>query len=692
MEPQNTAESIEKASAIEKLPKSSSNAERSPTLDPIWILERAFRGRRIFAALLIAICASFGAVVGFFATQPVYLSSGMLLISVRPQKTLYSQGSNSWLRMFDSFVAEQVAQLNSRPLLEQARDRMLDDPMVAAPSLHDVRRMLEVSSEEGIITVTARHADPIIAASAVNTLLDGYWDFIQTESDNRFNALEQELGHRVDSLLEEIRLLRDERLMVGEEYGEKAVSKAHLHKVTQIEDLDQRIVDLTATIAEREAVGESTLLDAGNREILRLMVLDNALANLLIKRVDSLKNFEDVKRNYRPEHPAIVESTVDLLRIDEAIEARRQQLTGLDQASTLRYGNSDKEDPLDSLRGLKEKLDGRLFTLRGEARALNEKRVLLEHLAMRESGLYRYLDDARDALEVIRVESRSAVPGIVEVQSRGRVSDTPVADKRKKFAAAGMFGGVLTALVGLVLTSMFGIRIRYSDDLRREQQCGLGLEVIPEGRPQSQGTDLASRSLEALWSRLCFTYQRNRQDLRTVCVFGAEPSAGASTIAISLARSFAQTSKKVVLVDMNPFTGSASERLGANVRVGFIESMTTRDPIPYIVDTEVPGLDLLPAENSGSGSPAISGPAWVKVSHSLLEHYDVVVVDGRIQSPLFAPRIITEMADASLLVTRAGTERVTARSAAMELGTSAGQPLMHVFNRARPDDPGVSRW
>ena len=70
--------------------------------------------------------------------------------------------------------------------------------------------------------------------------------------------------------------------------------------MTQIEDLDQRIVDLTAAIAEREVAGESTLSVTGNLEIRRLTVLDQALANLLIRRVDYLKKFEDMRRNYRP--------------------------------------------------------------------------------------------------------------------------------------------------------------------------------------------------------------------------------------------------------------------------------------------------------------------------------------------------------------------------------------------------------
>jgi uncharacterized protein involved in exopolysaccharide biosynthesis len=585
------------------------------------------------------------------------------------------------MRMFNSFIAEQVAHLSSRPLLEAAHKSISDSENNYNLSIHDIRHMLNVSSKEGIISVSAQHTDAPLAALVVNTLIDEYWSDIQSDNYQRFSAIESRLVERVAALGNEHQDIRRQLLEVGSEYSEEAISKAHLQKVTQITDLDQRLADLSESIADREAEGPSAYLDTGNLEIQRLTVLDHALADLLLKRVEHLIKLDDVNRVFSDTDFRVTNARSDLARIDQAIEARREQLAALGQAGVLTAGTPDKTNSLDSLRGLKSKLQNRLVALRQEARALNNKRVELQFLLSKQLNVSRYLAQARDDLENIRTESHDSTPGIVEIRAKGKIADSPVKDKRKQFAALGALGGAGIALLLLVVSSIFSRKVHYSDDLGRSAKKGLGLESVKDN-----GAAPAPEQFTNIWSQLCFSSNQRGRELRTISVFGSDAGVGTSTIARTIASSYAQVGKRALVIE----GASRQEPHGASGRdgheSGLAEALLDFDVESRILSDVTNGVDLLPASASTEESRC-SSPAWLKLSDQLLKAYDIIVLDMGSQNWLIAPRVVSATSDAVVLLATPGTSRANISTMKKTVGESCADRLLWIFNKAHTSDP-----
>lgn len=662
-------------------------------VNPVLIVLRTLRGRWGIAGVLAVIFSVCGAVAGYKAKQPVYVSGGT--IQVFPNKTniLYADTDDSRLRLFDAFVAAELSYLLSSPVLERAITlpgmKVLNWPgdVEGAAAL---KKTLAVEKKGGLITLTGGYRDPQAAASIVNSVLDAYSILHVEQLQLHDSVRERELTERERDLLSRLNEFDAQILEIGREYGTSSIGMAHTRKISQAEEVDQRISDLELTIATQEAAESSNNVDIGDAEIKRLLVLDHAMADMLFERSKIAAELAVLQTQHAEEHHLVIETKARLSVIDKAVEERRNQLATLGTSGALtKTSEGGRNDSVADLKSLRNRFSSRRDDLQKEARELNERLIKLEFLRKERDESRILLDETRRALEQVRVESRHSLPGTVEVKSRGTVPTTPATDKRVAFAAAG---GVFGAIGGVMVTALYGFafrRCRFSDDISSTLEVIGALPRCPEITPEAE--EVYQHSIQRL---------RVELQLRTsptpggyvLAVTGVRPGAGSTTVAIALAQAFSEATVQTILVDSDFRDSEITRRLGLEHAEGVREALLDRHLNLQLKEATVGELRTLPLGNKQQLSDShVSHRPLSNLLQQLRTRCDLVILDlGPLPDRLTA-RLGVSLADQVLCVVPAGEATQSVDQTLAAVNRLAPQRSLVVFNGAGTDDPLLDR-
>lgn len=670
---------------------SSGGEEAEPTkpVNPVLIVLRTLRGRWGIAGLLAAILSVFGACAGYKAKQPVYVSGGT--IQVFPNKTniLYADTDDSRLRLFDAFVAAELSYLLSNPVLERAITlpgmKALKWPADVEGAVA-LKKTLAVEKKGGLVTLTGGYRDPQAAASIVNSVLDAYSILHAEQLQLHDTVRERELTEREQDLLSRLNEFDAQILKIGREYGTSSIGMAHTRKISQAEEVDQRVADLELTIATQEAADSSNNVDIGDAEIKRLLVLDHAMADMLFERCKIAAELAVLETQHAAEHHLVIETKARLAVVDKAVEDRRNQLATLGTSGALtKTSEGGQNDSVADLKALRSRFSSRRDELQKEARELNERLIKLEFFRKERDESRILLDETRRALEQVRVESRHSLPGTVEVKSRGTVPATPATDKRVAFAAAG---GVFGAIGGVMVTALYGFafrRCRYSDDISSAMEVIGALPRCPEITPEAE--EVFQHSIQRL---------RVELQLRTsptpggyvLAVTGVRSGAGSTTIAIALAQAFSEATVQTVLVDADFRDSEITRRLGLDHAEGVREALLDGHLNLQLKEATVGELRTLPLGNKQQLSDShVSHRPLSNLLQQLKARCDLVILDlGPLPERLTA-RLGVSLADQVLCVVPANESAQTVEQTLAELNRLSPHRSLVVFNGACAGDP-----
>lgn len=246
---------------------------------------------------------------------------------------------------------------------------------------------------------------------------------------------------------------------------------------------------------------------------------------------------------------------------------------------------------------------------------------------------------------------------------------------------------VLALLVSVFGTSAvvfikfyFDDSIKLSDNLEHEIEMPViakipkdnsGIDLITVDRPNA----LASESIRTLRTNLQFASVD--KEIKTILVTSTLPSEGKSFVSANLAVSFAQTGKKVLLVDCDLRKGRQHKVFGTNNKKG-LSNLLIGDPgkvKEYIQQTDVRGLFVMtrgvcppnPSEllNSRKNSVLIS---------KMGEIYDIIIFDSAPCSGLSDSLILSSLVDKVVIVcsdnSTPKTELINAKKAIENVGGS----------------------
>ncbi|MCU0790458.1 MAG: hypothetical protein MUE79_05320, partial [Nitratireductor sp.] len=650
--------------------------------DIMQMLLGALRGRLVIGALAGLVLGVMLAAAILLSTRPVYQSQGLMRIVAREAKILYANSDDSRLRLFDAFVAAEVTYLTSRPVLDRTLEKLQAANIEKGwpENVGDIAKAVNITSQKGLVTISAKSARGPVAAALVNGLLDAYGELRMEQTEDRQHFRTRELVGREASLVEQLKAIDDKILDVGEEYGQDAIGKAHSNKIVQIDEVSTRIDELTTTINQLETVGFAADADTGDAEIKRSMLLDNSMASMTYDRAKKAAEAASLEKRYRADHPKVISAKAEIAVLDKAIDERRAQIATLGRTGALTQRDQKEDQSVDELKQLLAKLQERKKALETEALDLIGRIVKLGYLKEERAQTRERLDETRRVLEEVRVESRNALPGVTEVVARGSVPDKPFEDKRKPMAMVGMMGGLGFGFALVALWGMVRPTIRSESDL-----AALGKSVMPAGAVASP-----DESVHKLRNTLHIALARHPASQgRTISVIGGGKSPGASAFALSLAKSFAEAGSRTALIDANLNNPALSGRLGAGEEPGITDWMpgTRTDALPL---ARSGAMTLLAAgTNRAVRDSALSPRDVSQILETLTSAHDIVVADCGAANRVLSSTLFTSQTDLAVLVLRRGVSLGEARSAvASILAASRRQILVVLTGRPAGAVPG----
>jgi uncharacterized protein involved in exopolysaccharide biosynthesis/Mrp family chromosome partitioning ATPase len=660
--------------------------------NPVVFAIRALRGRVLLTAALSAILAVCFAIAGYMVTSPEYAAHGLIRVAAKETKVLFADSDDARLRLYDAFVSAELTFLTSRPVLETALQKFASGEVDVAnypADVTDLRDTVRVLRDKSLITISALSRDPKIAATIANAVLDSYDELHKAQNNRRESIRTKSLEDRELELLDRLEALRVRFLDVGGEYGIDSMAKAHLSKVTQLEELEQRITELDATIAQLETVGTSVDGDTGDLEIKRATLLDRAMADMTYDRAVRAAKLETLKQRYRRDHPKVANIVAELQVIDEAIEARRQQIATLGKTGALTASNGkNDEESAGELKVLLEKLQARREEVRNETRLLNGKLIELRFVGEEREELKDMLEETRRALEVVRVESKTELPGTIEIVTRAHVPDRPVSDKRPKLALIGIMAGLLAGLGGVLLLGFLDRKCRYSDDIEELLPSTDLVGVLPDKMAEPDGYTRAIREIRNALQIAPLQSEGGK----VILVVGTVQASGSTETGLAMATAFAEQRFSVVAVDGDFEADDLSSKLDLEQRPGLREALLgenlTLSPTPA-------GLENYSALSSGCDMAVTdAGVSLAKlkpVIEQLRQEFEIIVIDaGSITDRLSASQMAALADDILLIAPEGGVARDVRRSFEMLNKTAPGRTRV-VFNFAGKNDPHLQQ-
>ena len=179
-----------------------------------------------------------------------------------------------------------------------------------------------------------------------------------------------------------------------------------------------------------------------------------------------------------------------------------------------------------------------------------------------------------------------------------------------------------------------------------------GSELIAEKSPKA----IVSENIKSLRTNLQFTAIDG--DLNSILITSTNAGEGKSFVSTNLAISFAQTDKRVLLVDCDLRKGRVHRLLGIP-NVGGLSNLLTgslKNLGNYVRNTGINNLDVITCGTyPPNPSELLASKKNARLIKILCDHYDIVIFDGAPIGGLADSVILSSLVDETLIVVKDGS-------------------------------------
>jgi len=561
--------------------------------------------------------------------------------------------------------------------LDLAPDPLQVDPARASALLGGFKGGLQVALKPNsrIIEIHYRSADRELAANIVNTLM-------QTYVDNNIKSRFESTMQASDWLQKQ---LVDMQMKV-ETSQEKLVRYQREHEILGIDEkqnittekLDELNKELTTAESERmDKEAFYRLVESGDPDAVAsasggadaqgagVQAASQLLDSLRSKQVDLKIQIADLSTQFGPSYPKVTQLDSQLKEIDAQIQnemkkivskVRGQYMTALQRENMLR-------EALEKQKQEANKLNESAIEYNLLKRDADTYRTLYEGLLqkLKEAGVsaglkannFRIVDSARPPTGPIEPNiPRNLLFGAL----LGLATGIGLA-----FFLEGMDNTIRTTeqaqlVSGLSPLGMIPLGSKNSRDGAGSRRLVIAsskeaVELVTQVRPQSQ----MAESYRALRTSLLLSHLGAPP--KVIMVTSALPQEGKTTTSINCAVVLAQKGVRVLLIDADLRRPSIHKTLGMGPRSGLSNVLTGSISLDQVISRPsiLPNLQVLPA-GTPPPNPAelLASPHMRDVLEQLRDRYDHIVVDTPPSLSVTDAVVLSQRADAVVLVIRSG--------------------------------------
>ncbi len=661
--------------------------------NPLLLVHRALRGRYLLAGALGLVLAIPFAIVGYFVLPPEYQSEAVLSVNVSVPAVLYGDETEDLLPAVESFIAKEETRLRDDRVL----NRVLGSPSLpgawpkGSEGLLRLRDNLEIQTPRrgNLIFVRFTDEDPQTAQTVAQLLLEQYEVIRQEEEDRLFGDRKASLDRLKEQYERARNDARNAALRKAQEVADSEniadEQRRLIERKVEIEDEINELVAMRPMANAETGDGEQTGEAPGepSDEELLANAGDPRLEQLIEERDYLRRQLDSLLRTATPLHRQARQLARQIEVFELEIDARREELLPILRGEVAASGAfptvtnaADFDARLEDLYNSRDTIQARLNRI---AEANLEIIQFRQQAELAESRL----EETERRREALRVEMDSRIKGQISVAKEPEFPLRPSTDRRLPLAGAGFFGGLG---MGFALVAGYGFafpRVRVADDVTATAGDFAMLGMIPEFPSGNEVEEGISVREAFQFLRVLLDARAGRRSL--ICGI-TSPTAGdgKTTIAVQLARSFAATRRRVLLIDADLVGRGATRDLGVRPSdQGEGDTVTLRGSVVHLDEH---GFDFIPASESESASEVFCGRILGDMVDQMRSEYDVVLVDtgpilGSIEAAAMTPTV-----DQIMLVVSRGLESRLLKMALDRLRELNARSVGLVFNRATTVD------
>ena len=621
-------------------------------------------------------------------------------------------------RQYEQYLLSQVAIMQNPTVLQRVlerpdvqrtawytqpaspRERWLESPSQPLPRLMETLSIEPIRKTE-LISIAMRSRHPHDAQVIANAVLDEYLKFAREQFSEEDRQLLDELE------------TEEQKLRADISFSERVVAEARRELLTgspdellaqrwaRVDELQADVDDLDFGIKTRERqLGALTppntaahpdeadetatgIAYARDPEWLRLQSAQrNAQQQLELDRMRFGPKSDRMMRSEKAAAAAQLALEQRERHLDQLASVPVPVAAGQTGQETLATNPQALQSEIDNLQFLKQLKHARADELRDSfEREFNRSESLRTHseeLQRNKEKLHSVLNRREEVLE------KGRVPASIRTIGRAMLPTEPKHDKRLKLSAAALIGALGAGLACAYVQMVSNPQVQELEDVQRSVQ-GAFLGRLPLQR-DLDASALESSPLQAECVRIVRTALLNRLDGpggHVVQVASAGPGSGKSTLSILLARSVAQSGKRVLLVDADVRRPSLAKHFSIGASPGLLDLLANREAESKgIRATTISGLSVMAAGGLEHREDVelLANGALSSLLARWRNEYDIVLLDG---APLLGTAdaaILARQVDGTILVVR---ERHCRRASLMEalalLGAAGGRLLGTVF-------------
>lgn len=303
--------------------------------------------------------------------------------------------------------------------------------------------------------------------------------------------------------------------------------------------------------------------------------------------------------------------------------------------------------------------------------------------------------ELRSSYEQAKLAELSAAPD-VRILDRAVPPSRPVTDQLLLLFAGGLFGGLGFGVALAILLDRMDRRFRYPEQVTNELGLMIlgSLPLVVSGKNGRGNPDDEGQLTEALRSvRMSLAYAHGTAGTFITTVTSPGPGDGKSFLASNLARSFASSGRRTLLIDGDTRRGHLHRTLGTERRPGlldYLDGTATREEIVRVLPKD--GFDFIACGTRSAGGPEmLASQKMSQLVMMLRTEYAAIIIDSPPLGAGIDPLVLASLTGSLVMVLRTGvTDKELAEARLQDLNRLPVRVLGAVLNEVKAE--GIYRY